>query len=181
MAERNVDLSASAEADNIEDMYLTFEVQKEAYAVSIGCVTEIVGMQGISEIPDVPAYIKGAMNLRGKVIPVMDLRMRFRLPSRDYDDRTTIIVLDLAGVPTGLVVDRVTDVLTIPKGSIDPPPYWLSQGEKGVVQGLGKLNKSVSIILDVPYLLQSKEARLDLPVTAEQAKTPAGASASQTV
>ncbi|MBI5030396.1 MAG: purine-binding chemotaxis protein CheW [Chloroflexi bacterium] len=148
--------------DTIENMYLTFMVEKETYAVNIACVTEIVGIQRISEIPDVPDYIKGAMNLRGKVIPVMDQRLRFHLPARNYDDRTTIIVLDLEGVPTGLVVDQVTDVLTIPPAKIDPPPHWLHDGKRGVIKGLGKLDDNVSIILDVPHLLYDKNVEMDL-------------------
>jgi purine-binding chemotaxis protein CheW len=160
MAEQDMEAADLAADGNIENMFLTFEIEQEAYAVNIGCVTEIVGMQRISEIPDVPGYIKGAMNLRGKVIPVIDLRLRFQLRAREYDDRTTIIVLDLAGVPTGMVVDRVTDVLTIPKENIDPPPHWLNQGKRGVVQGLGKVNDSVSIILDVPQLLLAEGAML---------------------
>ncbi len=161
MTERTIDLQITSE-DNIENMYLTFQVAAETYAVNIGCVTEIVGMQHISGIPDVPDYIKGAMNLRGKVIPVMDQRLRFGLPARDYDDRTTIIVLDLEGVPTGLVVDQVTDVLTIPKDNIDPPPHWLGKGERSIIQGLGKLNNQVSIILDVPQLVYDKQIRQNL-------------------
>jgi purine-binding chemotaxis protein CheW len=169
MAQREIDLLGITSDDSIENMYLTFQVADEAYAVNIGCVTEIVGIQRISEIPDVPAYIKGAMNLRGKVIPVMDQRLRFKLPARDYDERTTIIVLDLEGVPTGLVVDQVTDVLTIPKENIDPPPFWLNGGEQGVVRGLGKLNNTISLILDVPRLVYDKELHLDVSRVAANA------------
>ena len=165
MAERDAALLGGAANDDIENMYLTFQVEQETYAVNIACVTEIVGIQRISEIPDVPSYIKGAMNLRGKVIPVMDQRLRFGLPARPYDERTTIIVLDLEGVPTGLVVDRVTDVLTIPKEKIDPPPHWLNGGEQGIVRGLGNLNDGVSLILDVPHLLYDKEASRHAVVT----------------
>ena len=168
MNEKEIDQSGLVAEDSIDNMYLTFVVEKETYAVNIACVTEIVGMQRISEIPDVPNYIKGAMNLRGKVIPVMDQRLRFHLPARHYDDRTTIIVLDLEGVPTGLVVDQVTDVLTIPPRQIDPPPHWLHDGKRGVIKGLGKSDDHVSIILDVPHLLYDKELDEDVShVTAE--------------
>ena len=162
MAERQNDLLEGANNDNIENMYLTFQVEKETYAVNIACVTEIVGIQRISEIPDVPAYIKGAMNLRGKVIPVMDQRLRFQLPARAYDDRTTIIVLDLEGVPTGLVVDLVTDVLTIPPDKIEPPPHWLNNGREGVIKGLGRMDDGVSVILDMPHLLYDKDLHMDV-------------------
>ena len=167
MAEQLMEISDASEADEIENLYLTFEAEKETYAVNISHVTEIVGMQRISAMPDVPDFIKGAMNLRGKVIPVMDVRLRFGLPERAYDDRTTIIVLDLDGTPTGLVVDKVTDVLTILPESIEPPPQWHGKSKtkekddknpQGIIKGLGKHGDSVSIILDIPRLLS-----IDLP------------------
>jgi purine-binding chemotaxis protein CheW len=149
------------EGDDVENMYLVFEVADERYAVNIGYVTEIVGMQRISAIPDVPIFIKGAMNLRGKVIPVMDMHLRFGLPWREYDDRTTLIVLNLEGIPTALVVDRVSDVLTISPDKIDPPTHWQGDGEKGMVLGLGKLDNQVSIILNVPRLIYDKEVHIE--------------------
>ncbi|MCP4543554.1 MAG: purine-binding chemotaxis protein CheW [Chloroflexi bacterium] len=170
MAERGKDLFAISEVDDIENMYLTFEVQDEEYAVNIAYVVEIVGMQRISEVPDVPKFIKGVINLRGKVIPVMDMRLRFGLPWHEYGERTTIIVMEMddpstgsgQAVPTGLVVDRVTDVLTMSPGSIAPPRHWKDDGDDSVVKGLGKRDDGVSIILDVPRLLSSGDVRLDL-------------------
>jgi purine-binding chemotaxis protein CheW len=176
MTNRTIDLSTVSETDDIENLYLTFVVAGETYAVNIGYVIEIVGMQRISAMPDVPEFIRGAMNLRGKVIPVMDVRLRFGLPWREYDDRTTIIVLDLSGAPTGLVVDQVTDVLTIPKENVDPPPHWHGQkaaGDKeaspGVIHGLGKHGNGVSIILDVPRLLSATDLHGEVAVRPEAA------------
>jgi purine-binding chemotaxis protein CheW len=147
-------------------------VQNEEYAINIAYVTEIVGLQRISEVPDVPEFIKGVINLRGKVIPVMDMRLRFGLPQREYDDRTPIIVLELDDEPstgsgqalTGLVADRVTDVLSISPGSIAPPPRWRGADEEGgtVIRGLGKRDDGVSIILDVPRLLSAPDICLAL-------------------
>jgi purine-binding chemotaxis protein CheW len=162
MAEKESDLAEVAGNDSTENMYLTFMVEKETYAVNIGCVTEIVGMQRISEIPDVPNYIKGAMNLRGKVIPVMDQRLRFKMPAREYDDRTTIIVLNQNDASTGLVVDRVTDVVTILPEKIAPPPHWQAGGEKGVILGLGRMENQVCIILDVMLLILDQDIHLDV-------------------
>jgi purine-binding chemotaxis protein CheW len=171
MTEQIMDLTNASNVDDIENLYLTFEVAKETYAVNIKHVTEIVGIQRISAMPDVPDFIRGAMNLRGKVIPVMDVRLRFGLNWQEYDERTTIIVLDLNGTPTGLVVDRVTDVLTISPENIDPPTHWHNSGAKagdekkqqGVVKGLGRHKDGVSIILDVPRLLSEKELFINLP------------------
>jgi purine-binding chemotaxis protein CheW len=171
MTEQMMDLSTVSEADEIKNLYLTFEVAGETYAVAILHVTEIVGVQRISAMPDVPDFIRGAMNLRGKVIPVMDVRLRFGMPWQEYNDRTTIIVLDLNGSSTGLVVDKVTDVLTIPVESIEPPTHWHGCWEKnardknqpGVVSGLGRHQDGVSIILDVPSLLSDREILINIP------------------
>ena len=154
---RDGSLSEAAEGGDIEHMYMTFDLADETYAVNIQYVTEIVGMQHISAVPDMPDFIRGAMNLRGKVIPVMDLRLRFGLPWQEYDDRTTIIVLDQNNSQTGLVVDSVTDVVTIPKESIDPPPNWHGNESRGVIQGLAKQNNSVSMILDIARLLMDHQ------------------------
>jgi purine-binding chemotaxis protein CheW len=165
MAERESHLVEINGADNIENVYLTFDVQDEEYAVNVAYVTEIVGLQRISKVPDVPKFIKGVINLRGKVIPVMDVRLRFGLPWREYSDRTPIIVLESDDVPTGLVVDQVTDVVSMLPESIVSPPRWRDAEEPQVtvVKGLGKRDDSVSIILDVPRLLSAQNVRLDLP------------------
>jgi purine-binding chemotaxis protein CheW len=148
------------DTEDVENMYMVFEVAGEMNAVNISYVTEIVGMQRISAIPDMPAYIRGAINLRGKVIPVMDTRLRFGLPWREYDDRTTLIVLMLKNTPTALVVDRVTDVVTIPPENIDLPPRWQS-GEKGLILGLGKIGENFSVILNVERLIEDKEIQAE--------------------
>ncbi|MDY7076007.1 MAG: chemotaxis protein CheW [Chloroflexota bacterium] len=171
MAERESEVLLIHEADDIENMYLTFDVQGEEYAVNIGYVTEIVGLQRISEVPDVPEYIKGVINLRGKVIPVMDVRLRFGLAWREYGDRTTVIVLDLDGVPTGLVVDQVTDVLSIAPEDVASPPRWRGDGKESVVKGLGRRDDGVSIILDVERLLSAQDVCLDLSLEAVTAES----------
>jgi purine-binding chemotaxis protein CheW len=148
--------------DESQNMYLTFDVAGETYAVNIRTVTTIVGVQRISEIPDLPDYIRGVMNLRGKVIPVMDMRLRFNLPWKEYDDRTTIIVLDVQDALTGLVVDKVNDVVTISPEQISAPPRRQSSGDKGVIQGLGKLEHQVCVILDVARLMLDFDVNNDL-------------------
>jgi len=143
--------------DNIEEMYLLFNVTDEEYGVGIQHVTEIVGLQKIIEVPDVPHYIKGVINLRGKVIPVMDVRQRFNMDVTDYDDRTVLIVLEVNDVPTGLVVDKVNEVIDIPDNQIDPPPQSQNGIAQSVIKGMAKLRDRVSIILDVEKLLYTKE------------------------
>jgi purine-binding chemotaxis protein CheW len=177
MSERDDNLMMIYEANDIENMYLTFEVQDEEYAVNVAYVTEIVGLQRISEVPDVPGFIKGVINLRGKVIPVMDMRLRFGLPWHEYDDRTPIIVLETddpstargafasGQALTGLVADRVTDVVSMAPESIASPPRrrGTDEEESTVIKGLGKRDDGVSIILDVPHLLSAQDVCLDIP------------------
>lgn len=175
MAEKNGDnLFLEDNEDNIDNTYLVFGIEKENYAVNIAHVTEIVGIQRISEVPDVPHFIKGVTNLRGQVIPVMDMRLRFNLPWRDYDDRTTIIVLELDSVSTGLIVDRVHEVVDIQPQQIDPPPSWHKNDNQGVISGLGKTDDNVSIILNVPHLLYDKDMYVDLAKVATHGQAESG-------
>lgn len=157
MVEEEDLLDLEEEEDNIEDMYLTFGVAGEGYAVPIIYVTEIVGIQKIATVPDVPEYIRGVINLRGNVIPLMDVRLRFGLPFRKYDDRTVIIVLNVDEVRTGLIVDQVKEALEILPDQVDHPPQWQNQGEEGgVILGMGKQEEEVNIILDVHQLLDKQ-------------------------
>jgi purine-binding chemotaxis protein CheW len=153
----NADLSFNEE-NNIDDMYLTFAVAGEEYGVGIGFVTEIVGMQKVMEVPDVPHFIRGVINLRGKVIPVMDVRRRFAMPETTYTERTVIIVLDINSLPIGLVVDAVSEVLEIPESQIDPPPrLGANRDGGGVIRGLGKQGERVAILLDIDRLVSGQE------------------------
>jgi purine-binding chemotaxis protein CheW len=154
------------EENNIDDMYLTFGVATEEYGIGIGFVTEIVGMQRIMEVPDVPHFIKGVINLRGKVIPVMDVRGRFGMKEITFTERTVIIVLDVDNVPIGLVVDNVNEVLEIPGNQIDQPPqFGANRGGAGVIRGIGKQGDKVAILLDTRRLVsdQAVDALCSLP------------------
>lgn len=153
------------ESDSIETMYLTFPVGTELYGVSILVVTEIVGMQRIMSVPDVPHYIKGVINLRGKVIPLMDVRLRFGMPEKEYDDRTVVIVLEIAGAPVGLIVDGVNEVLDIPDEMVDQAGSYSPTEGRSLVKGLGRLEDRVAILLDVKLLIEADE--LTLPELAE--------------
>ena len=144
--------------ESLKDMYLTFSVESEEYAVCIENVTEIVTNQRIIPAPDVPEYIAGVINLRGKVIPLMDVRLRFGLKQKEYDDRTCIIVVEIDNVPTGLMVDSVKDVLEIQEQDIEPPKYGKG---KGIIEGLGKREENVNFIINLPHLLAEKEINLE--------------------
>ena len=157
--------------DTQKDKYLTFTVGKEDYGIEISHVTEIIGIQKITDVPDMPACVKGVINLRGKVIPVMDVRLRFGMPEREYDDRTCIVVVNVNGSAVGLVVDTVREVAGIPADQIELPPEVAESGTQRYIKGLGKTGEDVKILLDVESLVRKEH--MD-PVTshAEFSQTP---------
>ncbi len=142
-----------------EGKYLAFGIGIEEYAIEIRFVTEIIGIQKITSLPELPEYIKGVINLRGKVIPVIDVRLRFKQPERTYDDRTCIIVVNIRGISVGLIVDSVQEVLDITQEQIDPPPALKKESEHRFINGLGKIAEGVKIILDANKFLFDKEAK----------------------
>ncbi|TEB04925.1 Chemotaxis protein CheW [Pelotomaculum schinkii] len=139
--------------DTQEDKFLTFFLNREEFGIEIRYVMEIIGIQNITEVPDVPRYIKGVINLRGKVIPVMDVRLRFEMEERAYDDRTCIVVICIDEQSVGLIVDRVSEVLDIPKGDIEPPPKGKRGENSRFIQGMGKAGEHVIILLNANQLL----------------------------
>jgi purine-binding chemotaxis protein CheW len=143
--------------DTQEDKYLTFVIGKEDYGIEIRFVTEIIGIQSITKVPDMPSYVKGVINLRGKVIPVMDVRLRFGVEERPYDDRTCIVVININEQPVGLIVDRVLEVLDIPGSEIEPPPRMRKGRGNRFIQGMGKVGDQVKILLDANKLLFNEE------------------------
>ena len=145
------------EEDTQEDKFLTFIIGKEDYGIEIRYVTEIIGIQSITEVPDMPTHVKGVINLRGKVIPVMDVRLRFGVEERPYDDRTCIIVININEQPVGLIVDRVLEVLDIPESEIEPPPKMKKGKSNRFIQGMGKVGDQVKILLNANRLLYDEE------------------------
>ena len=106
-----LEMEAVDTEDTQKDKFLTFSVENENYGLDIKHVTEIIGIQGITQIPHQPHYMKGVINLRGKIIPTMDIRLRFNKEERSYDERTCIIVLNVNELDVGVVVDRVLEVM----------------------------------------------------------------------
>ncbi len=140
----------SAEMDG---KYLTFALGEEQYGISIRDVTEIIGIQHITGMPDVDDYVKGVINLRGKVIPVIDMRLRFELEEADYDERTCIVVVNVQDSSVGLIVDTVSEVQAIEDGNIDPPPSVFSNQAKEYIEGLGRVDDQVKILLNTRKIL----------------------------
>ncbi len=143
--------------DTQKDKYLTFHLNQEDYGIEIRFVTEIIGIQNITQVPDMPHFLKGVINLRGKVIPVMDVRIRFGMPEQGYDDRTCIVVVNIDHTAIGLVVDKVQEVIDIPASQVEPAPE-MSRGKRSrFLQGMGKVGDQVKILLNVDQLLYDDE------------------------
>lgn len=144
------------EEDTQKGKYLTFVLDNESYGIGINNVTEIIGIQPITPIPELPDYIKGIINLRGKIIPVMDVRLRFKKLPREYNDRTCIIVVDINDLSIGLIVDSVSEVLRILDQDIVPPPN-LNKISNKYIKGIGKIDKEVKLILDCDKLINDND------------------------
>ncbi len=133
--------------------YLTFPIQKEEYGIDIQYITEIVGIQGITEVPDMEPFIKGVINLRGQVIPVLDIRIKFGMEEKEYNDRTCIIVVVVEGLSVGLIVDTVSEVVDISSNQIDKTPKIASSDSAKYFKGIGKVDDRVIILFDIKRLL----------------------------
>lgn len=140
---------------------LTFSLGEEGYGVSILKVKEIIGMLDITPVPKTPDFIKGVINLRGKIIPVMDLRIKFGMDEKEYNERTCIIVVEInlkgAERLLGVVVDMVSEVVTITSEQIEPPPEYGMKVEHNFILGIGKIKERVVIILDIDQVFLCEE------------------------
>ncbi len=144
-----------------EGKYLTFSMADEEYGVSILKIKEIIGMMPITTVPQTPEFIKGVINLRGKVIPVVDLRLKFGMDSIDYTERTCIIVVETEGstgtVQIGIVVDSVSEVLNIKGDDIEETPTFGASLNTDYILGMAKMEGGVKILLDIDRVLSTKE------------------------
>ncbi len=145
------------DTDTRRSKYLFFNLGDELYGINIAYVTEIIEMLKFTEVPDMPDYVRGVINLRGKVIPVIDLRLRFNMPERAYDDRTCIVVTTIDTASLGLIVDTVAEVHDVASGDIEPPPRFSGSERDHYVEGLGKVGDRVSVLIDARKILQRKE------------------------
>ena len=155
-----IDQAVKAAADR-EGKYLTFALAGEEYGIGILKVKEIIGMMTITTIPQTPGYVKGVINLRGKVIPVADLRLKFGMEAMTYNDRTCIIVVEIESaertIRMGIVVDSVSEVLNIKSTDIEDTPNFGSHLNTAFILGMAKLNGSVKILLDIDRVFREEE------------------------
>ena len=144
-----------------QDKYLTFSLGEETYGLEILKVREINGMMVITPIPEAPAFLKGVINLRGKIIPVVDLRLKFNMEPCPYDERTCIIVVQMkqkdSSVLMGLIVDSVSDVASITEGDIEPPPAMGLDIKTSYITGMAKGKGDIKILLDIDRVLSDDE------------------------
>ena len=144
-----------------EGKYLTFSLADEEYGIGILKIKEIIGMMPITSVPQTPAFVKGVINLRGKVIPVIDLRLRFGMGEIDYTDRTCIIVVEIDGasgvVLIGSVVDAVSEVLNIKGEEIEDTPTFGAKLDTEYILGMAKMEGGVKILLDIDKVLSTEE------------------------
>lgn len=146
--------------DTQSDRFLTFALGDEEFGIEIRYVTEIIGMQPISTLPEIPDHVKGIVNLRGKIIPVIDMRLRFKKPAIDYNDRTCIIIIDTESFSVGLIVDSVAEVLVIGEDQIVPPPNYRTGIHNRYLKGIGKIDGHVKLLLDCEMLFLDDEQKL---------------------
>ena len=161
------DLLEEEEEDTQKDKYLTFTLGKEVYGIDIKVVIEIIGIQAITEVPDVPEYVRGIINLRGKIIPVVDMRLRFRKDFREYTDRTCVIVIEVHDVLIGLIVDGVSEVMTIAEADVVPPPA-LKVSQNKYIRGIGKTGECVTLLIDWDRLFSEEDEELFDGLAAEE-------------
>ena len=149
---------------NREGKYLTFTLAEEEYGIGILKVKEIIGIMAITTVPQTPGYMKGVINLRGKVIPVVDLRLKFGMEALDYTERTCIIVVEIdqdnRKIQMGILVDAVSEVMNIKSGEIEDTPNFGSRLNTDYILGMAKTGGKVKILLDIGKVLGTDEITL---------------------
>ena len=151
-----------ADNDSQKDKYVTFKSGNEYFGIKIEYVNEIIVYQKITEIPETEEYIKGLINLRGKIIPVIDVRIRFKQEPFEYNDRTCIIVLNVKELVVGLIVEKIAEVVEITEGNILPNPKIgkADRSQNKYVYGIGKVGDEVKLLLDPERLLNDEDTAL---------------------
>jgi purine-binding chemotaxis protein CheW len=149
--------------------YLAFLLSRERYGIQILNIQEIIKVPNITLVPQSPRYMKGVINLRGKIIPVVDLRLKFGMDPRDYDQRTCIIVVNLQRndqtIAVGVVVDMVLEVVTFVDSEVESPPHFGSHVETGFIIGMGKKDEQLNILLDIDKIISDTEINIESAIT----------------
>jgi purine-binding chemotaxis protein CheW len=155
--EEKLKKSTGAERAEDEKQHVTFIIGEETYGVEVLKVQEIIGMTQITHVPNTMSFMKGVINLRGSVVPVVDMRLKFSMPEREYDSFTVIIIVEVKERMIGMIVDSVSDVVSIPVRSIQDTPHFSSKIETDFIMGIGQVDERLVIILDVDRILTTDE------------------------
>ncbi len=155
----NLEANKSVGYEQKAGKYLTFVLDDRRYAFSIKNVIEIIGIQDITPVPESPSYMKGIINLRGRIIPLIDMRLRFKKEEIPYNKRTSIIIVRIADVDIGFIVDRVEEVVDISADEISPPPVVTMDSASRYVMAIGKIKGDIILLLDQEKLFSRDELR----------------------
>lgn len=139
--------------DTISNKFLIFDLDNQEYAIAIQHVVDIINVQPVTHVPSCPEFVRGITNLRGKVIPIIDVRLRFGKFQQDYNERTCIIVVEMGDVSVGMIVDSVKEVITMEENQIAPPPSFQNGVDVRFVSGVGKAEDGIKLILDCHTVL----------------------------
>jgi len=159
MSVRNTGIALNAETGNGQE-FLTFTLGSELYGVDILKVQEIRGYDTVTRIPDAPEFIKGVINLRGSIVPVVDMRLKFNLGNAEYNEFTVMIILNIAKRVVGMVVDGVSDVMALSDEQILPAPEFGGSVDTRYITGLGTLDDRMVILVDIERLMSSSDMAL---------------------
>jgi len=140
-----------------ENQFVTFMIGSETYGVEVLKVKEILGMTDITHVPNSLSFMRGVINLRGAVVPVVDMRLKFQLQEKEYDTFTVIIIVEVRERLIGMIVDTVSDVASIPVSTIQNTPHFTSKIETDFIKGIGQIESLLVIILDVDKILNHEE------------------------
>ena len=146
-----------SEEDTKKHRYLSFFVEDEQYGIEISHINEIIAMMKITHVPRTPAFVEGVINLRGSIIPIVDIRGKFGLEKKEHDMNTAIIINEVAGVNIGFIVDRVEDVLTFDEKDLNEPPKFGSHIDTSFIQSVAEVESSVILILDMEKVFEDDE------------------------
>ncbi|MCP4254773.1 MAG: purine-binding chemotaxis protein CheW [Candidatus Scalindua sp.] len=148
------------ETSSVEGKYLTFVLGDEIYGIEILKAREIIGLMDITTVPQTPDHMKGVINLRGKVIPVIDLRMKFEMQEEEHTQETCVIVVEVNSTSIGIIVDSVSEVSDISGGEIENAPKFGQGIDTSFIMGLGKIKDKIVILLDIDAVLSSDELKM---------------------
>lgn len=157
MADEKRGSSIKKGAASAKEKYLSFEINTEMYAVEILDVKEIIAMMKFTSVPKMPNFVKGVINLRGQVIPIVDMRLKFDLPETDYTERTTIIIGIIADSLIGFIVDRTADVLNISSAEMSAPPKFGTDIDTEFLKSMAKTDNGVVMVIDLIKIFTQNE------------------------